>query len=188
MKTNEKDQELLKLYLENECKLEEVSNRIDVTMEDPLAGILKPIVRKEVDFEHFNPSNFVNYLAKLCQYKYEELFNFDGYSKNEKETLIYLASLVTLDDFFDSVALIGALLNEEEIKEFQRTFKEVAMVLYSLIGHTSGGNLLIIEEYISKKKGEEFSFVLNNLDSWIRLKNLKENLDKELESYSYLKK
>lgn len=185
MKTNEKDQKLLKLYIENEDTLKEVSRSIDETMEDPLAGILKSIIKKRtLDFENFNSSDFITRLTRLCQYKCERLFDFEWCRNSEKETLIYLASLVTLDDFVDSIGVMRDILSIEDVEKFQNTFKEVSMIIYSLISHVSGGNISIIEDYISEKNGKEFSFVLSNMDFWVKLRKSKEKADKELESYS----
>lgn len=168
MERKKKDQELLNLYIENQIELKKVSNNIDFTSEDPLAQVVKSILRKTFDYNNFNSSNFVNYLVKLCEYKYERIFNFEEYSKCEKETLIYLSSLVTLDNFCSYIGSSELYLNSKETEKLQNIFKEISMIIYSLISYVSGGNIQVIEEYISKEKGEEFTFVLNNVDSWMK--------------------
>lgn len=168
MERKKKDQELLNLYIENQIELKKVSNNIDFTSEDPLAQVVKSILRKTFDYNNFNSSNFVNYLVKLCEYKYERIFNFEEYSKCEKETLIYLSSLVTLDNFCSYIGQSELYLNSKETEKLQNIFKEISMIIYSLISYISGGNIQVIEEYIFKEKGEEFTFVLNNVDSWMK--------------------
>lgn len=168
MEIKKKDQELLNLYIENRLKLKEVSNNIDFTSEDPLAQTVKSLLRKTFDYDNFNSSNFVNYLIKLCEYKYCQLYNLNNYDSNKKETLIYLSCLVTLDDFCSYMKVSELSLGDKEIEKLQNIFKEVSMIIYSLISYASGGNIQVIEEYISKEKGEEFSFVLNSVDSWVK--------------------
>lgn len=168
MERKKKDQELLNLYIENQIELKKVSNNIDFTSEDPLSQVVKSILRKTFDYNNFNSSNFVNYLVKLCEYKYERIFNFEEYSKCEKETLIYLSSLVTLDNFCSYIGQSELYLNSKETEKLQNIFKEISMIIYSLISYVSGGNIQVIEEYIFKEKGEEFTFVLNNVDSWMK--------------------
>lgn len=177
MNTKEKDQKLLNLYIENETNLNKVSKSIDFTSEDPLAQIIKSLIRKTFDFDNFNTSNFVNYLIKLCQYKYKKLYNLDKYNNNEKETLIHLLCMITLDDFSSYIEISKLNLSIEEIKKLQDIFREISMVIYSLIGYSSGGNISIIEEYISKNKGEEFLFVLNNINAWHNTKKLKNQMN-----------
>lgn len=168
MEIKKKDQELLNLYIENRLKLKEVSNNIDFTSEDPLAQTVKSLLRKTFDYDNFNSSNFVNYLIKLCEYKYCQLYNLNNYDSNKKETLIYLSCLVILDDFCSYMKVSELSLGDKEIEKLQNIFKEVSMIIYSLISYASGGNIQVIEEYISKEKGEEFSFVLNSVDSWVK--------------------
>lgn len=175
-----KDKELLEFYKKHEKTIKKISNNVIISSEDPLASVLKNLIRKRFDFDKFNTSNFITMLIHLCKYKYNELYESDLVNENDKEKVIYLACFQILDQY--TLGLTGAVLSYDktDIEKINNIFRDISYVIFSLLEHSSGGNVDIVEDYISKITGKKFIYVLNNIDNWIYLKEKEEDISNKI--------
>lgn len=175
-----KDKDLLEFYKKHEKAIKKISNNVIMSSEDPLASVLKNLIRKRFDFDKFNTSNFITMLIYLCKYKYDELYESDLINENDKEKVIYLSCFQILDQY--TLGLTGAVLSYDktDIEKINNIFRDISYVIFSLLEHSSEGNIDIVEDYISKITGKKFIYVLNNIDNWIYLKEKEEGISNKI--------
>lgn len=170
------DKKLLEFYKKHEKAIKRASNNIITSSEDPLASVLKNLIRKKFDFDKFNTSNFITTLTHLCKYKYEELYESTSMNKDDEDKIVYLICFQILDYF--TLGLTGIVLSYDktDIEKINNIFRDIIYVIFVLLEHISGGNIDIIEDYISKTTKKDFVYVLNNIENWVYLKEKEDSI------------
>lgn len=170
------DKKLLEFYKKHEKSIKRASNNIVTSSEDPLASVLKNLIRKKFDFDKFNTSNFITTLTYLCKYKYEELYESTSMNKDDEDKIVYLICFQILDYF--TLGLTGIVLSYDktDIEKINNIFRDIIYAIFVLLEHISGGNVDIIEDYISKTTKKDFVYVLNNIENWVYLKEKEDSI------------
>lgn len=170
------DKKLLEFYKKHEKAIKRTSNNIVTSSEDPLASVLKNLIRKKFDFDKFNTSNFITTLTYLCKYKYEELYESTSMNKDDEDKIVYLICFQILDYF--TLGLTGIVLSYDktDIEKINNIFRDIIYAIFVLLEHISGGNVDIIEDYISKTTKKDFVYVLNNIENWVYLKEKEDSI------------